>query len=135
MIYLDPLPILAAGLWGVLIGAVWYHPRVLGTIWMREVHIDPITAHARAQNTWLFSLMGFGASTLMAYVLAHFVIAFDVVHVLDAFALACWTWAGIVVPILCSAYLWEGKSLVLVVINASYWLVTILGMVYMVAFW
>lgn len=133
--YVEILSVLAAGLWGIVVGALWYNPKAFGAAWMREARVDPAVVAARASRMWVYSLLGFVASAIMAYVLAHFVLAFDVVSVADALSLALWSWLGLSVPIVLGAYLWEGKSLQLVAINSAYWLVCIVGMIFIIAFW
>lgn len=133
--YIELLPVLAAGLWGVVVGAFWYNPKAFGTIWMHETRIDPLLVAARAKKAWMFSLLGFVMSAVMAYVLAYFVVAFDVVTAFGALWFGILIWLGFIVPVVAGAYVWEGKSIQLVIINSGYWLVSIVGMIFINTFW
>lgn len=131
----EPLAVFAAALWSIVVGALWYNPKAFGTIWMHEARIDPLLVAARAKKAWMFSLLGFVMSAVMAYVLAYFVVAFDVVTAFDALWLGILTWLGLIVPVVAGAYVWEGKSIQLVIINSGYWLVSIVGMIFINTFW
>lgn len=129
------LAIITAGLWSILAGALWYHPRVFGAVWMREARIDPVMASARASQRHFFIWASFFANVIMAYVLSYIINAFDVSGITDAVSCALWVWIGCVVPVVLGAYLWEGKSVTLVCVNALYWLVSITGAVFIITFW
>ena len=72
----------------------------------------------------LMMIVAVFAAVVMAYVMAHFGIAWGVFDVIGAIELAFWLWIGFVVPVTLGVVLWEGKSVKLFFINAGYWLVS-----------
>jgi hypothetical protein len=64
----------------------------------------------------------------MAWVLSVVLQTFGAYDWLSAADVAFWIWAGFVAPILLGSFLWESKPFTLYLINASYWLVTLLVM-------
>jgi hypothetical protein len=121
-------PVLAAAVSSVLIGFIWYNPHVFGTAWMRLAGISPSTMEAGKKTMPLMAFFGFLASLVMAYVMAHFGVAWGVFDWLSAIELAFWLWLGFIVPAMLGIVLWEGKSFKLYAINVSYWLVAMIVM-------
>lgn len=118
------LPVIVAAVVSVAIGFTWYHPKVFGTMWMQWSGITPNQEEAKKKMPMLVGV-AFLASALTAYVLSHFGIAWGVFDIVAAFELGFWTWAGFVAPVLLGSVLWEGRPIKLYVLNASYWLVTL----------
>lgn len=141
------LRILFAGIVSVVIGVVWYHPRVLGTWWMRYSGITPEEAERGKGVLWMrysgitpetvergkkrihvTALIALLASMLAAYALNRFGIAAEVFDIAGAVKLATLSWAGLVAPALLGAVLWEQKSVFFYLINSLYWLVALIAM-------
>jgi hypothetical protein len=118
------LPILAAGIASVILGVIWYNPRVFGGPWARMTGITPEQAEPGRRRMPLYAFLGFLASMLVAYVMNYFGIAWGVYDAGTALQLALWSWAGFTAPILLNSFLWEQKPFRLYLINASYWLVS-----------
>ncbi|MEN9413407.1 MAG: hypothetical protein RLZZ342_494 [Candidatus Parcubacteria bacterium] len=125
---MSPILILASGIAGVLIGMAWYNPKVFGTAWMRMANITPEQAEKGQKRMPLMAFIGFLAATFMAWVLSVVLQTFGAYDWLSAADVAFWIWAGFVAPILLGSFLWETKPFTLYLINASYWLVTLLAM-------
>lgn len=119
-------PILAAGIANLVIGFIWYNPSVLGTTWMQLAGISPAQMEAGKKKMPLIMGIAILAAVMMAYVMAHFGIAWGVFDVIGAIELAFWLWLGFVVPVTLGVVLWEGKSAKLFFINAGYWLVSMI---------
>lgn len=117
-------PVLAAGIANLVIGFIWYNPSVLGTVWMQLAGISPLQMEAGKKKMPLIMIFAVLAAVVMAYVMAHFGIAWGVFDVVGAIELAFWLWIGFVVPVSLGVVLWEGKSVKLFFINAGYWLVS-----------
>jgi len=122
------LGIIAAGLVPVLLGAVWYHPRVFGTQWMRLSGISPEMVERARRRRASYLALAFGTSILIAYVMDAFGISAGVSGIFDALRLGFWCWAGFVVPLLLGSVIWEGRSARLYFINIGYWLLAFLLM-------
>ncbi|MDO8514193.1 MAG: DUF1761 domain-containing protein [bacterium] len=122
-------PILAAGVASVLIGWVWYHPRVFGRAWMRAANLSPEVVESGKKKMPLLAFVGLLASMLVAWImnsLGQKIGIFDWVGAV--FDLALWLWLGFVAPVLLGSVLWERKPLKYYGINAGYWLVSFIVM-------
>ena len=126
MIVVTFWPIVAAGVASVLIGWVWYHPRVFGTTWMRLANVTPEMAERGKKMMPLSIIVSLLGSMLIAYVMNYIGIAFHIYDWVGAvFELALWSWLGFVVPTSLGTILWEQRPLKLYFINVFYWLVTL----------
>lgn len=121
-------PVLAAGVASIVIGFVWYHPKVFGSKWMQLANIPPQAAEEGKKKMPLMAFIGFLASMLVAYVMNHFGIAWGVFDWIGGIELAFWIWLGFMAPVMLGAVLWEGKSVKLFAINAGYWFVSLVVM-------
>lgn len=128
-------PILAAGVANVIIGFIWYHPRVFGTAWMRLANITPEMAERGKRRMPLYSILALLASMLIAWAMSSISIAFGIYDWVGAvFELALWCWLGFVVPTMLSSVLWEQKPFKLYLINVFYWLVAFVSMALILQF-
>lgn len=116
------LPIILAGVANMVLGFIWYHPKVFGDTWATLAGLDKKTMEAGMKRMPLMALVGLFFAIVMSYVLAHFAIAWGVWDWIGAVELAFWLWLGFVVPPLLGPVLWEGKSVKFFAINAGYWL-------------
>ena len=129
MIAVTLWPILAAGVASVLIGWVWYHPRVFGTTWMRLANVTPEMAERGNKMMPLSVILSLCGSMLVAYVMNYVGIAFHIYDWVGAvFELALWCWLGFVVPTFLGTVLWEQRPVKLYFINIFYWLITLIAM-------
>lgn len=122
------LPILFAGVVSVVIGFVWYHPKVFGSAWMRLTNLSPEAVEKGKKRMPLMAFFGLLASMLAAYVMNYFGIAWGVYDVIGAIELGFWCWIGFVAPTMLGIVLWEQKSFKLYLINSLYWLVSFIAM-------
>ncbi|MBI5456147.1 DUF1761 domain-containing protein [Candidatus Kaiserbacteria bacterium] len=121
--------ILGAAVANVVLGMVWYHPKVFGSMWMRLANVSPETSARVNKQMPIRVFFGFLSSLIIAYVLANLGIILGIFDVIGAILdLAFSAWIGFVAPVLLGAVLWEGKSLKLYAINAGYWLVSLIVM-------
>jgi hypothetical protein len=79
--------------------------------------------------------LGFVATLVMAFVLAHFVDYVEATTIGAAAQLAFWVWLGFSAPLLLGSFLWEGRPLRLWVLNAAYRLVELIVMAAILAVW
>ncbi|MCR4281000.1 MAG: DUF1761 domain-containing protein [Candidatus Kaiserbacteria bacterium] len=122
------LRIFFAGLASVVIGIFWYHPRVLGTLWMRYSGITPETVERGKGRMHLMTILALLASMFAAYVLNIFGIAGGVFDITGAVKLAVLAWAGFVAPALLGSIIWEQKPVAYDIINSLFWLVALVAM-------
>lgn len=120
--------ILAAGVASMLVGAAWYHPKVLGGAWMRLNNMTPEMVERGKRRMARMTFVALLASMLVAYVMSYFGIAWGVYTVPNALELGFWCWMGFVAPAMLGSVLWDQKPLRLYFINSLYWLVSFLVM-------
>ncbi|MEN9561726.1 MAG: hypothetical protein RIQ56_999 [Candidatus Parcubacteria bacterium] len=129
MIELSLFSIVVCGIFNVLIGFVWYHPKVFGTYWMKASGISPETAEKGKKMMPVAVFCAFLAAMTIAWVLGFLGIAIGVYDWVGAvFDLALWVWLGFIAPILLGAVLWEGKPFKLYLVNSLYWLLALIVM-------
>ena len=126
MYEVELIPILAAAVANIILGFVWYHPKVLGSTWMRLANISPMQAEAGKKKMPMMAVVAFIAAGVMAYVTAHFKFAWGVYDIVGAVELGFWIWVGFIAVPLLGIVLWEGKSVKLYAINAGYWLIAMI---------
>lgn len=120
--------IVAAGVVPVLLGMIWYHPRIFGTQWMRLTGITPETAERVKRKRLTYGILALAASMLIAYVMDVIAVSVGISSVVEAVRLGFWLWAGFAVPILLGSVIWEGQRTRLYFINIGYWLIAFIMM-------
>lgn len=125
------LAVLGAGISAVVIGALWYGP-LFQKPWMRMAGLTKDGMKSMTLSPLMAMIGGLVIALLMAYVLSYtvtFVQAYTGTNGLLAGAeVGFWTWLGFLVPATSGVYLWEGKSFKLWILNAGYYLVSLLAM-------
>lgn len=134
MIEVTLWPIVAAGVVSLLIGVVWYHPKVFGGVWMRLANLSPEAVERGKRRMPLIAAAVALASMFIAYVMNYFGIAWGVYDVQNAVQLGLWCWLGFVAPTMLGMVLWEQRSFMLYLINAFYWLVSFIAMAVTILF-
>lgn len=122
------LPILIASIAHVIIGMIWYNPKVFGTAWAQAAGMRPDQMERGKKMMPVMAGVGFLSAMLVAYVLFHFGIAWGVFDWIGGIELGFWIWLGFVAPVLLGSVLWEMKPFKYFLINASYWLLSLVVM-------
>jgi len=137
MIYaVNYLAVLVAGLVGVGLGALWYSPKVFGMKWMQWSGITPkMTPDGKPQGMGKAYTVGAVASLVTAYVLAIIIALSGAFTISGAFAIAFWVWLGFFAAPMTGIVLWEMKSWKLWALNAGYFLVDLVVMSLILAWW
>lgn len=128
------IAVIASGISAVLIGYIWYHPRVFGSAWMRMSNITPEMAEKGKRRMPLMALVGLFAAMLSAYVMSYIGAAWGFYEWSGALQLGFWCWLGFVVPPMLGSVLWEQKPVSLYFINVFYWLLAFIVMAQIVVF-
>lgn len=128
--------VLVAAVANMAIGALWYSPLLFGKLWMTfsglsEGRLAELKARGMGRLYGVNSI----AALVMAFVLAHFVEIWGVFDMAGAAELAFWTWLGFIATIMLGSVLWEGKPILLYIINISYYLVSLFVMTGILAWW
>lgn len=110
----------AVAMW--VVGAVWYG--IFSAPWMMYTGV---TEEMAMNMSGMDMAVLYGGSLVayfvLFYVQTHVHHAFQVKDVKGALQAAFWNWLGFVLTALYVSYTYQGKSLGLVAIDASYWLI------------
>lgn len=122
------LPVVAAGLVPLIVGAAWYHPRVFGRPWVRLMRVTPEMADRGQPKRLRYTLVSLVGGLVTAFVMRMLSDAWGAEQVPQALALATLAWAGFMIPTSLGDVLWELKPFTLYAIDALYWLVSFILM-------
>lgn len=117
-------PILAAGVANVILGMIWYNPKVFGGTWMQMIHMTPEMAERGKRLMPVMAFVAFLSSMLIAYVMTYFAYAWGVFDWIGAIELGFWCWLGFTAPAMLGSVLWEMKPVRYYLITAGFWLVS-----------
>lgn len=135
MIEVNYLAVLVAALAGMVFGFIWYGP-LFGKVWVKlmgfsQQDMNKMKEKGMAKTYfWAFVM-----AVVMAYVLAHFAVAWDVINAMDVFQLAFWIWLGFVVTIQLNSVLWSGKPFQLYLLDIFHYLFAIYIMALVLNYW
>jgi|CXWL01.1.fsa_nt_gi hypothetical protein len=121
--------VLGAVIANMVIGTLWYGP-VFGKVWMRMTGITAEGMKSMKLSGPQAMLGMLVLAFLMNYVLAHAIVfgsAYTQIYgAVGGMTGAFYYWLGFAVPLTAGSFLWEGKSWKLWILNAGYYLVTLL---------
>lgn len=150
MEYLNPLALLVAAISALVVGFIWYNPKVFGTIWMKEAGMTE--ENMKGANMAKIFIMAFIFAFILAMTMMQMsihqtgalsMVGGDATTALPSYAafLADYgdsfrtfkhgalhgVFAGIFValPILGTNALFERKSAKYIIVNTGYWIVTL----------
>ena len=121
-------PIVFCAVANMVLGMVWYHQKVFGTIWMRLSNLTPEMVEKGKKTMVVRMIAAFFGAMLVAYVLNHFGIAWGVYDWAGAIELGVWIWIGFVAPTMVGMVLWEQRPMKLFLLNSAYWLISLVIM-------
>jgi hypothetical protein len=123
------LAVVLATLSSMVVGSLWYTPKVFGTAWMRLAKVTPSGNSKDAIKPILITLV---VSFISAYVLAHVAYLsnsfFQHSFLQDSVTTAFWLWLGLTAARFVTHDAFEGRPWKLTLMNVSHELVTILIM-------
>lgn len=113
----------------LVVGSVWYTPRVFGTVWIRLAKVDTAAAEKRGVAPILVTIV---VTAVTAWVLAGAVsIAhefYDGTFLVDALVTGALLWAGFTAARMVTHDAFEGRPPALTTLNLAHELVTVLVM-------
>ncbi len=125
----------------MIIGFLWYGP-LFGKPWSEMMGLGIFSPEAQKEMQkkmmpgYIASFIG---ALAMAFVLAHAIIFASAYlktsGVSAGLTGAFWNWLGFIAPVTIGVIFWESKPLKLWLINASYWLVSLLVMGVILSLW
>lgn len=123
------LAVVLATLSTMVIGSVWYTPKVFGTMWMRLAKVKPSGNPKDAVKPILLTLL---VSFITAFVLAHVIYLanafFHNSFLTDALGTAFWLWLGLTAARFITHDAFEGRPWKLTLLNVAHEFVTIMVM-------
>lgn len=124
------LAVVLATISSMVVGSIWYSPKVFGSTWMKlaKINFDP----AKRKEAWKPILLTLVVSFITAYVLAHVAYLsnqfFGNSFLQDSLSTAFWMWLGFTAARFITHDAFEGRPARLTALNVSHELVTILIM-------
>lgn len=117
------LPILASGIASVILGLIWYHPRLFGGIWMRHSAFSPEMVERAKKRALLLAFIAFLADMYIAWTMNTVGLAFGIYDWESAIVVLAFSlWLGFSMPILLCTMLLDQRSIKVFFIHAFYWL-------------
>lgn len=111
-----------AALSTLVVGFIWYNPKVFGSIWMKSIGISPESV--RDQNPNMLKLLGF--SVLFAFMIS-IPLSFTVNHDNHTFGHGAFHGALLailmILPVIGTNAQYEGRSWTYILVNSGFWLV------------
>ncbi len=127
------LAVVAGAISNMVLGAIWYSPRVFGTTWMRMTgkRMEDM-AGANVGRSYLISFIG---ALVMAWVLSMFVDFAKATTIGTGAFTGFWVWLGFIATVGLAGVTFGGQSWGLYALNMGYQLVAIVVMGAILAFW
>ena len=131
----NEMTVVIAAVANMAIGFAWYSKGLFGKQWMKELGLSEASMSSKKKNmNKTYALMTL-ASLVMAYVLAHIVVAFGGTTFMDGVQAGFWPWLGFVATVCLNSVLFEKKSWNLYGINVGHYLVSLVVMGVILTLW
>ena len=125
MLEVNYLAVLVSAIISMIIGFLWYGP-LFGKQWMALMGFKVKDMEKAKEKGMMTSyLAAFIGALLMAFVLAHVIVAFEATTILEGIQGGFWVWLGFIVTTMLGSVLWEGKSIKLFWLNSIHSLVVL----------
>ena len=130
------LAVIAATLSSMIVGSIWYTPKVFGNYWMKKANITPSGNSKDAIKPILITLV---VSFITAWVLAGAIYIswafYDSSWLLNAIVTGIILWAGLTAARFITHDAFDGRPTGLTVLNVSHEFVTIVIMALIIGVW
>ena len=128
------LSVVVAAVVAFIIGWAWYGA-LFKKQWMALADMPAQPTPEMKKMMMPSMVIGFVATLISAYVLAHFSGVWNVSDASGALQLGFWVWLGFMMPLNIGPALWEMKSWKFAVLNGAHSLVATLAMALIVGLW
>lgn len=115
----------------MVLGMIWYSPKVLGTIWAKEHGFDLDQLKA---GPWHI-IGGFIVAFIFAYVLNMMIHSFGIVGIGNGIALGFFIWLGFIATTHFSGVLWAKKPFIVYFIDVGFKLLVLIVIGAIMAAW
>ena len=123
------LPVLIAAVAHFFLGMLWYSPVLFGKPWMKAVGMtEEKMKQVSGSDMGIRMVVALITGFIMAFVISYIFHLVGVATVREGLRGGFILWLGFVLPLQTSPVLWEGRGMNYWMINASYWLVSMLVM-------
>lgn len=120
--------ILLAAVVSMAIGFLWYSPYGLGKSWMEVMGWAESEFKQRQKEMGMMYALIAVVALIQAFVVYHLVAFMGAISLLGGLFTGFWLWVGLVMPVQLSNTIYEGKPWKLFIINTSYYLVSLMLM-------
>lgn len=128
MITLTLFNLIAAALVPIVLGYLWFHPKLFGTYWLWHSGMTPEQVERGKRHRHFHALIALALSFISSSIIYSVGSFFFIENIFRAAFFGVMLWLGIAVPVLSGIVLWEQKPFKLFLINSTYWLVTLVVM-------
>jgi Protein of unknown function (DUF1761) len=124
------LTILLATALNVILGAIWYSPRFLGTMWSKAHNLN-----VREVKTPMHYIGAILVAFVTAWILSAFISSLNIDTGLEGMKVAFFAWLGFIATTHFSGVLWAKKHLDAYLIDVGFLLVSMLIMGAIFGYW
>ncbi len=112
--------VVVAAIINMAVGALWYSPMMFSKAWLKLTGKKDMKGSG--QMGYAVSAIG---ALVQSWILVHFVEYAGSTTVWQGVVTGFWLWLGLVAAVMAGAYVFEGRPLKLLKINAGYFLVVL----------
>ncbi|MBI4167889.1 MAG: DUF1761 domain-containing protein [Candidatus Aenigmarchaeota archaeon] len=129
--------ILAAAVFSMIIGMIWYSPMLFGKYWMFYSGVSARKSKLEKKRNSVNTVyaISFVGSLVTAYVLAYFLYYTGSTTAFEGAKKGAMMWAGFVLTAMAAGVLYENRPKELLVINSAYQLISLMVMGAILAVW
>ena len=127
---LNPYAVVAAAVFHILLGMLWYNPNLFGKVWAQHVKLKKKDMHVHRGSIFISIF----AALLMAIILSFVATVFER-SLIGGFLTGFLSWAGFVATTSINPVLWEKRDPHLFFINNAYYLLSMIVMGIIVGVW
>lgn len=124
--------ILSAVIFNILLGIIWYSPNILGGLWLRSYKFSRSVLTKPNIDQFIRTII---VSIVMSFVVWIFIATLNVHDTLHAIKTGILLWLGFIATTEYSAVIWEKKPISGYLIDAGYWLVSLIVVCPIIAHW
>jgi len=130
------LAVIVAAVASMVVGMIWYNPKVFGHTWMKLAGITHKQAKKQKEKGMGKSMiLAFISEVVLAAVLSFFIKSLGAVTVGQGVTIGIVAWLGFVATFSLGTVLWEGKSMNLYFLTNAHNVVTIIVMSIILTVW